>query len=99
MATNAPRKRQKPVLAFAGISMELPAMLPNSFTFDLAEAQGDEEMALEATYRAVVSVIGKENWKKLRDALSKSGSKDGGSEKLGEVLVAISKAYGLEAGE
>lgn len=91
--------RKKPRLSFAGISLEIPAKLPASFSMDLVEIGADADTEAEATFRAVTSVIGKDGWRKVRDAHEKKPSGNGGADVIGDLLEAIMKIYGVDEGK
>lgn len=96
----AAKKPGKPALEFAGVSLDIPAKLPASFSFDLMlTTVDDEEAAGSAIANAILSVIGMEQYRKVRDSLSKKRSDTGGVKELGDLLQAITEAYGLETGE
>jgi hypothetical protein len=91
--------RKKPRLAFAGVSLEIPAKLPGSWSMDMVELSAVDDGESRILYRAVTSVIGEDGWEKVRDAQAKKQLADGGTIALGDLLTAINKVYGLEEGK
>lgn len=96
-AVNAERS-----LEFRGVRIALPSVLPASFAFDLAQIQGEaeaEEAPFGAIFSLITSIISREDFTKVRDALGNETSEDGGVAILMELLAEIVGEFGATEGE
>jgi hypothetical protein len=88
---------------FRGVELSIPAQLPQTFMMDFAEMQ---EMQISGSPNAigmaamlVKSVIGDEQWRRVRNSMIGEMSKDGGAEVLGDLVGMILNGTNVEAGE
>jgi hypothetical protein len=93
-------KAQKgPVVTFVGVEIKLPAVLPDTFSYDFAELSALEDTdavsAAGATYNLVSGLIGPDQFRAVREAIREKGS----GPPLIEFLVEIIRAYGTDPGE
>lgn len=86
------------------VEVTLPAKLPATFTLDLAQVQGKPN-DLGGPYRLIVSILGEEQWLKLREKIADDDAKapaaddDEGGGVLGEIISFVIRAYNTEPGE
>lgn len=99
MAAQSATKAKQKKLAYAGVSLDIPAKLPASYTLDMMIVSRGGDNAADSALHAIESVIGDEGLIKVRDALVEQSSEDGGQTEFGELIEAINIAYGLDTGE
>ncbi len=88
---------------FHGVALKVPAQLPQTFMMDYAELQemqilGRSE-AIGMAAMLVKSVIGEEQWRSIRAALTGEMSTDGGAAVLGDLMSLILRSSESEPGE
>lgn len=85
---------------FRGLKLTLPAQMPATFVFDIAEMQAGDGTDFGVMHRLMVGFLGAEQWRQVRDKI--------GEDKVGfdqlldvteELFEAITGAYGASLGE
>ncbi len=86
---------------FRGITLTLPAQLPATFIFDVAEMQAEEdETDFAVVHNMMVGLLGREQWSAVRRKIGADGdSMSDLNPLLEEVFQAVTGAYGVELGE
>lgn len=89
---------------FRGVELTIPAQLPQTFMMDFAEMQelqmnGGSMESIGMAAMLVKSVIGDEQWRKIRNSMVGEMAKDGGAEVLGDLVGLILNGSNMELGE
>ncbi len=85
---------------FRGITLDLPPVLPASFAFDAIEIEASGGMELGDVRRLLVSLIGTDQWRTLRDKIAADGDPiDDVGPIMEELLKALFDPYGVSLGE
>src|SRR4051812_6175469 len=81
---------------FRGVKLTLPAQLPATFIFDVAEMQADETGTdFAVVHRLMVSLLGDEQWRAMRRKIAEDGdSLDDITPLMEEMFGAVTDAYG-----
>ena len=97
----AEMKDTPPVGDFRGVKLTLPAKLPATFIFDVAEMQADEDGTdLAVMHRLMVGLLGDDQWRAVRRKVADDGdSLDDITPLMEEMFGAVTGAYGVELGE
>lgn len=94
--------RDKPPTGdFRGITLTLPAQLPATFIFDVAEMQADDdETDFAVVHNMMVGLLGREQWSAVRRKIGADGdSMSDLNPLLEEIFQSVTGAYGVELGE
>lgn len=86
---------------FRGIALTLPAQLPATFIFDVAEMQAeDDETDFAVVHNMMVGLLGREQWGAVRRKIGADGdSMSDLNPLLEEIFQSVTGAYGVELGE
>lgn len=86
---------------FRGVKLTLPAQLPATFIFDVAEMQADEDGTdFAVVHRLMVGMLGDKQWRAMRLKIAQDGdSLDDLTPLMEEMFEAVTAAYGVDVGE
>jgi hypothetical protein len=97
-AARAEKKDEPKVVHFSDLELTLPAKLPGTILFDLADIEAGRD--LRGTMEMVKSLVGADQYQAIRDKVADDGlDPDETVTALGNLIEGILNAHGMGSGE